>query len=61
MSVCVYRMLDEGLLTLAFSASFNSTFQIKDKFLNQYNEGNNTVMKMECITKYVVLQYQQKP
>lgn len=54
-------MLDEGLLTLAFSASFNSTFQIKDKFLNQYNEGNNTVMKMECITKYVVLQYQQKP
>lgn len=41
-SVCVYRMLDEGLLTLAFSAAFSSTFQIKDKFWNQYNEGNNS-------------------
>lgn len=42
MGVCVYvhRMWDESLWTLPFSTSFSSTFQIKDKFWKQSNEGN---------------------
>lgn len=50
--VCVHRMLDEGLLTLPFSTSFSSTFQLKDKFWKQNNEGN----KMTQFWKQNVLQ-----